>query len=198
MMEIRRDFQVFKPYEDIQDKWRKPLARKQLAKERRAAREAEREPVEAEEAILYVHSAEKGVTIPAHPENMFAVVRFQGKQVKVVKDDLILADKLPFEVGSQICLSEILMVGTIDYTALGRPTVGNARVFATIEEKSQAEKVNIFKKKRRKGHQKAIGHRQIINVLRIDRIEHDINEAHFARENEVAEDGKETRTVALV
>lgn len=65
---------------------------------------------------------------------MFAVVRLQGKQVKVVKDDLILADKLPFEVGSQLCLQEVLMVGTVDYTALGRPVVGNARVFATIEE----------------------------------------------------------------
>lgn len=68
MMEIRREFQVFRPYEDIMDKWRKPVARKKAAKERREAREAAREPISAEEPILYVHSAEKGVTIPAHPE----------------------------------------------------------------------------------------------------------------------------------
>ena len=50
---------------------------------------------------------------------------------------------------------EILMVGTKDYTSLGRPTVANARVFATLEEIAMSEKVIVFKKKRRKGYQKS-------------------------------------------
>ena len=71
------------------------------------------------------------------------------------------------------------MVGTAEYTAIGRPTIGNARVYATIEEYSQTEKVIIFKKKRRKGYQKNGGHRQLVNVLRIDRIEHDLSPEEF-------------------
>ena len=58
------------------------------------------------------------------------------------------------------------MVGTTEYTAIGRPSIGNARVYATIEEHSQTEKVIIFKKRRRKGYQKNAGHRQLINVMR--------------------------------
>ena len=47
------------------------------------------------------------------------------------------------------------MVGTQDYTSLGRPTVADAKVYATLEEISRSEKVIVFKKKRRKGYQKS-------------------------------------------
>ena len=41
------------------------------------------------------------------------------------------------------------MIGTKDYTAIGRPAVAKAKVLATVEEISQTEKVWIFKKRRR-------------------------------------------------
>ncbi len=47
-----------------------------------------------------------------------------------------MVEKLPFEVGKQIEFDEILLVGTKDYTAVGRPLVEKARVFATVEEVS--------------------------------------------------------------
>jgi ribosomal protein L21 len=37
-------------------------------------------------------------------------------------------------VGTQICIDEVLMIGTKDYTAIGRPKVSAAKVFATVEE----------------------------------------------------------------
>ena len=41
-----------------------------------------------------------------------------------------------FEVGQQIQLQEVLLVGTKDYTAVGKPIVEKATVWATIEELS--------------------------------------------------------------
>ena len=67
---------------------------------------------------------------------------------------------------------EVLMVGTPDYTKLGRPNVEGVRVFATLEEISQSEKVIVFKKKRRKGYMKSRGQKQTLNVVKIDKIEH--------------------------
>ena len=81
-----------------------------------------------------------------------------------------------FPVGTQFILEDIRMIGTPDYTCLGRPTVGNARVVATVEERTRTEKVIIFKKIRRQGYQKSQGHRSFMNILRIDRVEHDIDE----------------------
>ena len=69
------------------------------------------------------------------------------------------------------------MIGTPDYTSVGRPTVANAKVYATLDEISRSEKVIIFKKKRRQGYQKSQGHKQILNVVRINRIEHDVDDS---------------------
>ena len=175
-----------KLYEKKQAQWKKPLERKKLARARREQREAEKEPIEDMDAVVYVHSPEKGVALPPHPDDIFAVIRLLGKQIKVLNSDLILVEKLPFEVGQQICISDVLMVGTIDYTAIGRPQVENARVYATIEEEAQCEKVIIFKKRRRKGYQKSQGHRQTTMVLRVDRIEHDLTADDFSLEAQKA------------
>lgn len=47
-----------------------------------------------------------------------------------------MCEQLDFEVGSQIELEEVLLIGTKDYTCVGRPSVSKARVFATVEETS--------------------------------------------------------------
>ena len=44
-------------------------------------------------------------------------------QYKIVKDDRVMVEKLDYEVGTQIEFDEVLLVGTKDYTVVGRPTV---------------------------------------------------------------------------
>ena len=48
---------------------------------------------------MYVHDADVGVTLPPHPEEIFAVVRLLGMQHKVVVNDKIMVEQIPFEVG---------------------------------------------------------------------------------------------------
>ncbi len=45
-----------------------------------------------------------------------------------------MVEKLDFEVGTQVEFDEVLLVGTKDYTAVGRPVVESAKILATIEE----------------------------------------------------------------
>jgi large subunit ribosomal protein L21 len=87
-----------------------------------------------------------------------------------------MVELLPHEVGTQLELEDVLLVGTEDYTCVGRPAVKRARVLATVEETSQTEKVLIFKKRRRKDSQRHQGHRHWVTVLKIDKILHDITE----------------------
>ena len=54
---------------------------------------------------------------------------------------------------------DIMMIGTPEYTSVGRPAVAGARVHATLEEVTRTQKVIVFKKKRRKGYQKSQGHK---------------------------------------
>ena len=93
------NMQTVKEYEKIQNAWKRPLARKAIKKVQREMREAEALPIQSQEAVIYVHSPEKGVALPAKPDEIFAVIRINGHQVKVLNNDLIKVELLPFEVG---------------------------------------------------------------------------------------------------
>lgn len=83
-----------------------------------------------------------------------------------------MLDKTEYKSGEIIIFDKVLLVGTTDYTSIGRPFVHTAKVIGTVEENSKTEKVIIFKKRRRKGYQKNMGHRQEITMVRIDKIVH--------------------------
>ena len=89
----------------------------------------------------------------------YAVVRAGGKQHRVEKGSRVRVARLAGAVGSSIELSEVLMVGGDD-VAIGAPTVRGARVTATIVEHGRADKLIVFKIRRRKNYRRKKGHRQ--------------------------------------
>ena len=156
--------------------WQVPLEKKRRRRERKLARDAEREPAVPEEEKLVVHNPEVGIEYPQDENGIFAVVQIRGMQFKVTKDDRLMVPQLHVDVGEQIALDEILLVGTRFYTSVGRPLVSTARVYATVEENSQSEKIIVFKMRRREGYKRNRGHRDELTVLRIDQIEHMVGE----------------------
>jgi large subunit ribosomal protein L21 len=101
---------------------------------------------------------------------MFAIIRTGGKQYKVAPDDVIAVEKLAGEPGSTIELAEVLMVGEGDNVSTGTPLVSGALVSATLVEHTRADKIIVFKKKRRHNYRRKNGHRQHQTVLRITEI----------------------------
>jgi large subunit ribosomal protein L21 len=91
---------------------------------------------------------------------MFAVVRTGGKQYRVATDDTILVEKIEGEAGASVTL-ETLMSGDA-----GTITHGGS-VTATIVAQTKADKVIIFKKRRRHNYRRKNGHRQQLTVLKI-------------------------------
>ena len=98
---------------------------------------------------------------------MFAVIRTGGKQYKVAPDDVIAVEKLAGEPGATIELAEVLMVGDGATVSAGAPLVAGATVSATLVEHRRADKIIVFKKKRRHNYRRKNGHRQHQTVLRI-------------------------------
>lgn len=101
---------------------------------------------------------------------MFAVLKTGGKQYKVAKDDVIHVERLPGEAGAQILFDQILLVGEGAAATAGAPLVSGATVAGTLLEQVQADKVIIFKKRRRHNYRRKRGHRQQLSVIRIDEI----------------------------
>ncbi len=102
---------------------------------------------------------------------MFAVIRSGGKQARVAPGDSIRIEKLEGAVGDTIELSEVLLVGDDGEPRVGTPLVKGAKVVGTITAQGRADKITVFKMKRRKGYRRKQGHRQAYTELRVDRIE---------------------------
>jgi large subunit ribosomal protein L21 len=98
---------------------------------------------------------------------MFAIVRTGGKQIKVQKNDLVSVEKLEAEVGKEIVLDQVLLLGDDSKTTVGQPFVEKAQVKAKVEEQTRTKKVIVFKKKRRQNYRRKKGHRQHQTVLKI-------------------------------
>ena len=94
---------------------------------------------------------------------MFAVVRTGGKQYRVAAGDKIAVEKLAGEAGDKITLSDVLIAGEDGNVA----DASKVSVSAEIIAQDRAEKVTIFKKRRRHNYRRKMGHRQSITLLRI-------------------------------
>lgn len=98
---------------------------------------------------------------------MFAVIRTGGKQYKVQKDDIIEVEKLDGEAGDKVALDDVLFVNDGKNATVGAPTIKGASVSATLVKQKRADKIIIFKKKRRQNYRRKKGHRQHLTVLKI-------------------------------
>jgi large subunit ribosomal protein L21 len=100
---------------------------------------------------------------------MFAVVRTGGKQYKVAKDDVLSIEKVAGEVGAELKLGEVLVVGG-ETIKTGAPLVEGASVTAEILRQGKGEKVIAFKKRRRQNTHRKRGHRQCFTEIKITAI----------------------------
>ncbi len=98
---------------------------------------------------------------------MYAVVKTGGKQYRVAAGEKIKVEQIPADVGAEITLDQVLMVGEGESVKIGTPLVAGAKVTAKVIAHGRHAKVNIFKMRRRKHYQKHQGHRQNYTELEI-------------------------------
>lgn len=99
---------------------------------------------------------------------MYAVVRTGGKQHRVVQGERLKIDLLEGDVGATVKLDDVLLIGGGDAEAkIGLPVVSGASVTAKIVAQGRGPKVLVYKKRRRKGFDKLIGHRQDFTEIEI-------------------------------
>ena len=101
---------------------------------------------------------------------MYAVIKTGGKQYRVAAGEKIKVEQIPADVGSEITIDQVFMVGEGDAVKIGTPVVAGASVKATVVSHGRHDKIKIFKMRRRKHYQKHQGHRQNYTEIRIDAI----------------------------
>lgn len=91
---------------------------------------------------------------------MFAIIRSGGKQYRVRPGDKIAVERLDAAEGSEVALSDILLLGDGDQTTVGSPLVAGATVTARVEAHDRAPKVTYFNFKNKTRNKTMRGHRQ--------------------------------------
>lgn len=101
---------------------------------------------------------------------MFAVIKTGGKQYRLSVGEKLKIEQIAAEPGQTIALTDVLAVGSGESITLGTPIVGGATVNAMVLSHGRADKVRIFKMRRRKHYQKRQGHRQWFTEIFISEI----------------------------
>jgi len=102
---------------------------------------------------------------------MYAIVDIAGQQFKVEAGMEIFVNRLAAEEGAAVEFNKVLLVDVDGAVKVGSPYVDGAVVKATVLDSTcRADKVLVFKKRRRKGYQKLNGHRQDLTKIQINEI----------------------------
>jgi large subunit ribosomal protein L21 len=94
---------------------------------------------------------------------MFAIVRTGGKQYRVAAGDKIVVEKIDGEAGASVTLGDVLLAGEGSELR----SVDGFTVAAEIVAQAKADKVIVFKKRRRHNYRRKNGHRQQHTILKI-------------------------------
>ena len=94
---------------------------------------------------------------------MFAIVRTGGKQYRVAAGDKIVVEKMAGNAGDTVSLGDVLFAAD----GSEAKAVAGLAVSAEIIAQAKADKIIVFKKKRRQNYRRKNGHRQDLTVIRI-------------------------------
>lgn len=100
----------------------------------------------------------------------YAVIETGGKQYRVVPGQKVDIERLDKNEGDEVSFDSVLALSDGATLKVGTPLVEGAKVAAVVVKNFRGEKVINFKKKRRKGYARKIGHRQNLTQVEIKAI----------------------------
>ena len=119
---------------------------------------------------------------------MYAIVEIAGLQYKVQKDQRVYVHRLAGNEGDKLTFDSVLLGEDKNGITVGAPVIEGVSVTASILSHVKADKVIIFKKKRRKGYDKKTGHRQPMTQILISDIKLSAPKKKATKKAEATED----------
>ena len=102
---------------------------------------------------------------------MYAIIESGCKQYTIRPGDRLRVEKLPGNAGDDIAIGAVLAINDGQRLITGSPYVPGASVVGKVVAQEKAEKVIVFKYKRRKDSKRKRGHRQSYTELLVEKIE---------------------------
>jgi large subunit ribosomal protein L21 len=103
---------------------------------------------------------------------VYAIIQAGGRQIKVAPGATVELDGKAAEAGKPVTFDQVLFLAKDGGELLaGAPFVAGAKVLGVVDGEARGPKIRVFKKKRRKGFRKTIGHRAFYTRVRITDIQ---------------------------
>jgi large subunit ribosomal protein L21 len=100
-------------------------------------------------------------------KKMYAIVEIAGQQFKVEEGKKIFVHRLEAEEGANVEFDKVLLIDDNGKITVGEPVITDYVVDGHVLEHMRADKVIVFKKKRKKGYRIKNGHRQNMSHVEI-------------------------------
>ena len=100
----------------------------------------------------------------------YAVLKTGGKQYRVTPGVTFEIERLEAEAGQDVELSEVMAISDGSELKIGMPYVKGAKIILAVIGHKRGKKLVSFKKKRRKGYSRKVGHRQELTVVTVKSI----------------------------
>jgi large subunit ribosomal protein L21 len=91
---------------------------------------------------------------------LYAIVETGGFQFRMEPGMKLNVPRLTADEGQSVTLEKVMLLADGDEVTVGSPLVEGASVEAQVIEHGRGGKITVFKRKRRKGYEKTMGHRQ--------------------------------------
>lgn len=101
----------------------------------------------------------------------YAIFKAAGFQYRAEPGDVLRLPTLDAESGETVTFDEVLLGVSEGKTLIGRPTLEGAAVRAQVLRHGRADKIVVFKFKRRKNYRRKSGHRQGFTEIRVSDID---------------------------
>jgi large subunit ribosomal protein L21 len=101
----------------------------------------------------------------------YAIFKAAGFQYRAELGAILRLPSLNAEQGDTVTFDEVLLGAADDEVLVGRPTLEGAAVRAQVLRHGRADKVIVFKFKRRKNYRRKSGHRQNYTEVRVSEID---------------------------
>jgi large subunit ribosomal protein L21 len=104
---------------------------------------------------------------PSHCLMPYAIIRTAGKQYRAEPGKVLRIPSLEGDAGSEVVFDEVLLSSDGNTIKAGAPVLDGAKVTAEIVRHGLADKIVVFKFRRRKNYARKQGHRQGFTEVRI-------------------------------
>ena len=101
---------------------------------------------------------------------MYALINISGKQIKIEEGKNIKVPLQNNKVGSKLKLDNVLFFDDGKKQQIGNPYIKSLSFEAKIVSHDSDNKILVYKKKRRKGYEKKIGHKQVFSTIKVDKL----------------------------